>query len=279
MSELHLAVILDQPDVVESILSQYLVDIHVIDENGDQAAHIAARLNRVDCMKLLIEYDARMGRKNFSGLTPLVSEIETLFATVLGLTCHQVFLALFNSVLHQGEAQMNNHTDVATLIKDNYATDESHQYIWNEEINRECAAWWDSWDDEKQCLQWVRIGPHGNLEVSATPPPISIQRIIENRQKYGERNVVRRIHPGSLLSQQQLQYERKKEMEKQALLNLMKSRAAIVEERCATKLQAQFRKLKAAKLAQIQRIQRSAADRIQRRCVDAQGVSYNSLSN
>ena len=68
MSELHIAVSLDQADVVKSILCQNLCDIHDIDTNGDQPAHIAARLNHIDCIKLLIEYDARLGRKNFCGL-------------------------------------------------------------------------------------------------------------------------------------------------------------------------------------------------------------------
>jgi ankyrin repeat protein len=40
----------------------------VIDSNGDQPDHIAARLNRIDCLKVLIEYDARLGRKNYFGL-------------------------------------------------------------------------------------------------------------------------------------------------------------------------------------------------------------------
>ena len=68
MSELHIAVTLDQPGVVRSILSQNLCNIHGIDENGDQPAHIASRRNHRDCMKELIEFDARMGTKNFCGL-------------------------------------------------------------------------------------------------------------------------------------------------------------------------------------------------------------------
>jgi ankyrin repeat protein len=68
MSELHIAVTLDQPEVVRSILEQNLCSIHEIDKNGDQPAHIAARLNHVGCIKILIEYDVRMGRKNYCGL-------------------------------------------------------------------------------------------------------------------------------------------------------------------------------------------------------------------
>ena len=237
MTELHIAIKLNQPSVVRSILSQQLVDIHAIDEDGNQGAHIAARLNRVDCMKVLIEYGANMGRKNFNnGLTPL------------------------------GESQMNGNVEVATLIRDNYSTIESDGYIWHEDFSRECAAWYDSFDESRQRLQWVRLGPHGEVDISATPPPIDVQRVIKARNKCG-RNVVRRLHPGSLPSQQQLEFDRKKQEEKRVLAAMMKSRAVIVEERCATKLQSHFRKMKAKKLARMQKMKRVAANHIQRRYV------------
>ena len=68
MGELHIAVSLDQPEVAKSILSQGLCNIHEIDGNGDHPSCIAASLNHVECIKALIEYDDRMGRKNFCGL-------------------------------------------------------------------------------------------------------------------------------------------------------------------------------------------------------------------
>jgi ankyrin repeat protein len=68
MGELHVAITRNQPDEVRFILSQSQRDIHEIDRNGDQPAHIAARLNHIGCMIALIEYDARMGRKNYRGL-------------------------------------------------------------------------------------------------------------------------------------------------------------------------------------------------------------------
>lgn len=112
----------------------------------------------------------------------------------------------------------------------------------------------------------MRIDPDGTTEVSPTPPPVEMQRVIALREMYGERKVVRRIHPGSLPSQQQLEYEKKKHLEEQRLqLLLMKSRSKIVEERCATKLQAHWRKHKATRLALLQRIKAAAATRLQRR--------------
>ena len=160
---------------------------------------------------------------------------------------------------------MNGHTEIVSLIKDNYTTNASQEH-WNDEINRECSTWYDSWDDKKQVLQWVRIDPDGTTEVSPTPPPVEMQRVIALREMYGERKVVRRIHPGSLPSQQQLEYEKKKHLEEQRLqLLLMKSRSKIVEERCATKLHAHWRKHKATRLALLQRIKAAAATRLQRR--------------
>eukprot|EP00970_Alexandrium_tamarense_P001898 scaffold247_cov189-Alexandrium_tamarense.AAC.3 len=180
MSELYTAITLDQTEVVKTILAHDHCHVNRIDKNGDQPAHLAARLNRIECIKILIEHDARMGRKNFNNLTPL------------------------------GEAQMNGHTEIVSLIKDNYTTNASQEH-WNDEINREY--------------------PDGTTEVSPTPPPVEMQRVIALREMYGERKVVRRIHPGSLPSQQQLEYEKKKHLEEQRLqLLLMKSRSKIVEE-------------------------------------------------
>jgi len=235
MPELHVAVTLDQPEVVASILSQNLCNIHEIDDNGDQPSHIAARLNHIECMKVLIEHDARMGRKNFCGLTPL------------------------------GEAQMGGNKDIAALIKINYTTNVPEEYIWHDEVSRETAAWYDTWDDEQQKLQWTRLGPNGSVEVSATPPPIDIQRVIQAREMFNERKVVRRIHPKSLLSMRQLEYQTKRQMEQEKLKTLLKDRARLVEERCAIKLQAHWRKLKATLRAGQRLRERVAATRIQRR--------------
>lgn len=232
-TELHIATKLDDPVVVRHLLSQQLCDIHAIDENGDQAAHLASRLNHIECMKILISYDAKIGRKNWNNLTPL------------------------------GEAQMHGHREIVTLLKENYTTDHRHSYIWDEEIRGECSAWFDSYDEKRQILQWVRVGPDGETEISSTPPPMNIQRIIGARDLYGERNVIRRLRPGSLPSQEQIKYEKKEEKEKQVLDAMMKSRAKIVEERCATKLQSYFRKIRAEKLASIRRVEVAAANRIQ----------------
>lgn len=233
MSELHIAVKLNQPDVVRSILSQNLCNINEIDDNGDQPSHLAARLNNIECIKVLIEFDARMGRKNFCGLTPL------------------------------GEAQMNGNKEIVALIKENYTTNVPEEYIWHEEVSRDTAAWYDTWDSESQKLVWARLDADGNVEVSATPPPMDIQKVLEAREAFNERNVVRRIHPKSLLSMRQLEYDMQRQKEREKLEMVLKSRAKIVEERTATKIQAIWRAKKAVEAKEQRKREEVASSLIQ----------------
>ena len=88
---------------------------------------------------------------------------------------------------------MNGSTEIETMIKEKYTTN-----VWHAEIEKKTAAWYDTWDGAEQKLQWARLSPSGELEISPTPPPVSIQRVIEAREQHGERKVVRRIHPKSL---------------------------------------------------------------------------------
>ena len=237
MSELDIAVRLGEAEVVRSILSQNLCNLHEVDENGDQPAHIAARMNREECMRALIEHDARMGRKNFCGLTPL------------------------------GEAQMHGHGGIAALIRNNYYESKSpgEDYVWHDEFSRETAAWYDVWDEERQKLRWARLGPDGKVELSATPPPVDIQRVIMTREACHERKVVRRIHPKSLMSMRQRSYDEQRRAEREKLVTVLKGRGRLVEERCATKLQAHLRRARARRLAEQKQRERAAATRLQRR--------------
>ena len=138
-----------------------------------------------------------------------------------------------------GEAQMNGNKEIVSLIKNNYTTNVPEEYVWHDEIDREYNT---SFRDQQQ-MHWARLGADGEVEVYPHPPPMSIQKVLEARESFGERNVVRRIHPKSLLSMQQLEYERQRRIEHEKLNTLLKNRAKIVEERCAVKLQAHWRKL------------------------------------
>lgn len=241
MSELHIAVTRDKPEILRTILSSTEpvprdVIIHAIDSNGDQPAHIAARSNHVECMKVLIEYDAYLGRKNYNGLNPL------------------------------GEAQMNGNNDIVTLMKDNYTTNSSDDFVWNDELERMTGAWHEIWDDGKRKMKWYRLGSNGEeIEISDTPPLIdSIQRVIEARDMHHGKNMVRRIHPKSLPSMKQIEYDKERRLEKERIKISLMSRARIVEHNCAVKLQSHWRKVK-ARLLVVQRLrERASLTRIQR---------------
>lgn len=205
-----------------------LTRIHDIDDNGEQAAHIAARLNHIDCFKILIQHDARMGKKNFRGLTPL------------------------------GEAQMNGNTDIVNLIKDNYtSTASSSDRVWDEELNPK--GWVEIWCNERQKPQWERRLPNGVVESSFTPPPADFQ-LLKATHRY-ERLVVRSIHSNSSV----LSFERLRRIQQERIELVLKERQQIVQERCVTKLQALFRQRKAQRATSHLRAQTIAANRIKRR--------------
>lgn len=223
MSKLHAAVMSNRPDLVRLLLSESQRNIHDVDVNGDQPAHIAARLNHVGCMIALIEYDARMGKKNYRGLTPL------------------------------GEAQMNNHREIADLIKENYTTNVSEEHQWNEAIENATASWYDIWDEKTQKILWCRRGPTGVIETMDHPPPVDIERVIQARNSC-EKMVVRRIHPKSLISMKQLEFDKRRQLEREKLKMMLRDRAKFVEDRCATKLQSYWRRIKArSRVEQIRR--------------------------
>lgn len=160
---------------------------------------------------------------------------------------------------------MNGNKEIVTLIKDNYTTNVPEEYIWHAAVERETAAWYDNYDEVEQRIQWCRLGTNGEVEVSPTPPPMDIQRVIHARETYGERNVVRRIHPKSLLSMKQLEYDKQRQLEQEKLKSILKNRSKLVEERCALKLQAHWRKVKARLIVVQRRREEVAANRIQRR--------------
>jgi hypothetical protein len=95
-------------------------------------------------------------------------------------------------------------------------------------------------------------------------PLLWIFRVIAAREMYGERNV-RRLLVGATLPS--IEYEKEKELEREVMEAMVKSRAEIVERRCAERLQSQFRRIRDAKLARLRRREVAAANRIQRRLV------------
>ncbi len=219
----------DTPNICASnvfIPDENLDNIHDIDNHGNQPTHIAAKLNHVDCFKVLIASDARMGRKNYCGLTPL------------------------------GVALMNNHNQIAELIKDNYTKTTNlppPSNPWD--------GWVEVWNTENQKMHWERRLPNGQVvESSATPPPADYQLVLNSRQ-ISEMQIVRRISPNSSVAI----LERQRRIEEAKMQLVLKERQALVEERCATKLQALYRQQKARNTTQQLRAQTVAVTRIKSR--------------
>jgi len=62
--ELFIAVQLSHASAVRDILSH-------LDSKGDQALHLAAKINDLDVGRILLEFDAPLGKRNYDALTPL----------------------------------------------------------------------------------------------------------------------------------------------------------------------------------------------------------------
>mmetsp|Transcript_11635 Transcript_11635/g.21761 ORF Transcript_11635/g.21761 Transcript_11635/m.21761 type:complete len:344 (-) Transcript_11635:500-1531(-) len=56
---------------LRQILTNHPEIVNCQDINGDQPMHIAARKNDVSIGQILVEYDARVGRRNYQALTPM----------------------------------------------------------------------------------------------------------------------------------------------------------------------------------------------------------------
>ena len=68
--DLHVATALHHAKEVKNLLSDDHTLVNEIDINGDQPLHIACRSDCIEIVKILIEYDAPIGHRNYEGLTP-----------------------------------------------------------------------------------------------------------------------------------------------------------------------------------------------------------------
>ena len=111
---LHISIL--QNDLLQTceILKTKINLLHLSNPiSGDQPAHIAARLGNLEIIKMLIEYNVDLNRRNFNGLTPLgeakmnsqkgvIKIIQTLFVKDRGGTlvrrCFYPHLRKYNKV-------------------------------------------------------------------------------------------------------------------------------------------------------------------------------------
>ena len=90
-TDLHVAVSLNHLEEVEDILLHDHSLIDVQDSNGDQAVHLCSKSGNISILKVLIEFDCSIGRRNYSGHIPI------------------------------GIARMNGHKDVAKMLSEHYS--------------------------------------------------------------------------------------------------------------------------------------------------------------
>jgi ankyrin repeat protein len=89
-TDIHIAATLNHADATHRILSNHVQWLEERDENGDQPAHIAARLGNIQTLRVLIEFDAPMETRNYNLLTPI------------------------------GEARINQQFEAIHLLRENY---------------------------------------------------------------------------------------------------------------------------------------------------------------
>jgi len=97
--DIHIAAALNHADSIRGILCNHLDLIALRDENGDQAAHIAARLGNMEALRVLVEFDAPMEMRNYNLLTPM------------------------------GEARIHRKLEVVRLFRENYIFRSNHDGI------------------------------------------------------------------------------------------------------------------------------------------------------
>ena len=88
--DVHIAAALNHAQCIRRLLCTQLELIEQRDENGDQPAHIAARLGNLESLRVLVEFDAPMDMRNYNLLTPM------------------------------GEARINQQLEAVKMLKDNY---------------------------------------------------------------------------------------------------------------------------------------------------------------
>jgi hypothetical protein len=71
MEELFIAIHLRHVSEVRNILFKNPDLVNDQDDNGDQPLHVAASNNEFDIGRILIEFDASLGKRNYEALTPL----------------------------------------------------------------------------------------------------------------------------------------------------------------------------------------------------------------
>ena len=241
-TRLHIATTLDHAQEVRMILCHDWRELHVQDSRGDQPTHIAARLGHSNCMRVLIEFDARMGRRNWAGLTPM------------------------------GEARMNGRDEIVAMLKNNFlytgnknrGDNKQGGKAWDHDISSATSDWKEGWDDEKQVICWIREGRKGGkLEVSYFPPAADLHSLCRARDEMCERKVIRTIHPNSLSSQRATRDAHERRRQRKTQNQLERERKMQIEFVSSVQLQTLWRRRRAKRQRLRRQLEHDSARAIQ----------------
>ena len=109
MSLLHYAIVFDNPDIFELLLTSY-INVNIKDARGETPAHYCVVNNKMGFLKSLIRHDADMTIKNNDGQSPLFK------ACSLGRE-NMVYLLLESNKFNLYERDSNDETVFMALVR------------------------------------------------------------------------------------------------------------------------------------------------------------------
>ena len=209
-------------------------------EDGDQAAHLAARLGHVRTMELLVQYEAPMGRRNWSELTPVgVARMQGQRKVVAYLleSLAPEALGIFEDVPEKG-------------------IDYDEPVPWDLPIQLQTDDWEEAWDEENQTPYYLN---RKTGEMSLTAPMTTAETIMRLRDFREERGFKAQVQVETGESLIGTAEYRDEHAQVQAEIEHMRA-----ERRSAVVVQKYWRRLEARRYVQARRERRDAARRIQR---------------
>jgi len=225
---------------VQKLLSNG-AEVAAQNEDGDQPAHVCARLGHVPTMQLLIEYEAPFGRRNWAELTPLgVARMHGQMKVVDYLldTLAPQALGIFEPDFNEPDRAMPPN--------------------WDESIVAKFEAWEEAWDEDAQATYFVN---KNTGEIRHRPPEIAADDVVALRDGREERPFKAKVAGASASGDEVVgtrEYRAFVAAEKADALRLREERIA------AIKLQAGWRRRQARKHVGQKRAERNAARKLQR---------------
>jgi len=228
---------------VERLL-EYGAVVTAQNEDGDQPAHLAARLGHLPTMALLVKYEAPVGRRNWAELTPVgVARMHGQVRVVQYLldTLAPEALGIAEPVDEKDDDGVEGHK----LPEE-----------WDKPITDQTSDWEEAWDDENQVTYFVN---RKTGEMSGTAPKATAELVAKLREFREERafkaKVSMAVGEAVVGTSEYRAYVAKEKAEAGRLKAMRKA---------ATCVQRNWRRRMARKKVARMREQRNAARKIQR---------------